>query len=539
MNRLFHEMWSKHMPKLNPEIMNGLATLYLPKSEEYIDKVMRSAFHGLIDGLEYLGYERCSPQEEYEVSTRQKNNKRTYDLAKSYIYLVKYKLAFKGEPLPYQYIFLPYVDDAGIIRIGGAMFHITPVLSDKVISPGPKSIFVRLLQYKLNFYRTGYSIAVNGVSEAVQVVWSVIYNQPKENRKVPQTTKALTCLAHYLFAKFGVTETFRRYTGVVPIFGTSKDVNIDNYHPDAWIIVDSAHQQHKPLGYIGEYYEGTKIRVAIPKASWNSVTQSFVSSFFYVVDHFPEQMLVAYIDNTQQWKLLLGYILFSSHYTSGNLATKINEHFVSLDTYVDNIAIEKLAEKGYRIENFYDLLALLTTQYTELAAENSQANSMYGKYLDVLYYVMLPITTSIFTTKFALMKMTQKSPPQFANIKDTFTRKLKPGPIFKLSSDNPVTETVSYSGDHKFFKLTSKVTQQESGPAGRRGRARRKVVGEDEYLNASMIEGGSLLFLAKSNPRPSNRINPYVKMDMATGTILPNPALSELLARTDYKLSQK
>lgn len=551
MNRLFAQLCEENFPRANDAVMHGLAEYYInrpatplssaSKAEVYLDKVASSAFNNLIPGLVYHGIERCTPEEEYVVTTRSKNNRRTYDLAKSDIYLVKLKLSFNDVPLPDQYMYLPYVRTGGIIYLGGSMFHITPVLSDKVISPGRNSIFIRLLQYKLNFYRCPHSIIVNGEREAVLVVWSLIYNQNKENRKVPPTTKANTSLAHYLFAKYGFTETFRKYAGVIPIVGTSQDITPGNYPIDKWMIIESAHKHFKPTGYVGEFYAGTDIRLAIPKADWNPVTQSFISGFFYVVDHFPEQILATYVDNKQTWMLTLANILFSSHYTVGNLHSRISEHFVSLDSYVDNIAIEKLAEKGYRIENFYDLLALLTSRYNELTADNIHANSMYGKYLDVLYYVMLPITTAIFTTKFALMKQVSKSalPPSYNNIRDTFIRKLKPGPIFKLSSDNPVTETVSYSGDHLYFKLTSKITEQESGPAGRRGRSGRKVGGEDKYLNASMIVGGSILFLSKSNPTPTNRINCFVNIDPVTGTILPNEEFAELLNRTDELLSMK
>ena len=549
MNRLFAQLCEENFPRANEQIMSGLADYYInrpatpyssaSKTEAYLDKVCASAFNNLIPGLVYHGLERCTPEEEYVVTTRSKNNRRSYDLAKSDIYLVKLKFSFNDTPLPDQYMYLPYTRRGDIFYLGGSMFHITPVLSDKVISPGRNSIFIRLLQYKLNFYRCPHSIIVNGEREAVLVVWSLIYNQNKENRKVPPTTKANTILAHYLFAKYGFTETFKKYVGVVPIVGTSKDITEQNYPPTEWLIIESAHKHYKPTGYVGEFYAGTDIRLAIRKVDWNHISQAFVSGFFYVVDHFPEQILASYVDNKQTWLLTLASILFSSHYTVGNLHSRISEHFVSLDSYVDNLAIEKLSEKGYRIENFYDLLALLLSRYNELTAENIQANSMYGKYLDVLYYVMLPITTAIFTTKFALMKQVSKSPPTYTNIRDIFIRKLKAGPVFKLSSDNPVTETVSYSGDHLYFKLTSKITEQESGPAGRRGRSGRKAGGEDRYLNASMIEGGSILFLSKSNPTPTNRINCFVKVDPVTGTILPNPELVDILRKTDELLSMK
>lgn len=540
MNRLFAQMCEKHMPKLNPLIMEGLACTYLSRVEEYADRAARSAFHGVIEGLEYVGIERCTPEEEYQITTKIKNNRRQYDLAKSDIYLVKVKLRFQGIDLPDRHLFLPYCRPGGLIYLGGSLFHFTPVLSDKVISPCPDSIFVRLLQYKLKFYRVSHAIVANGEKQTVPIVHSLIYNQKKENRKVPISTKAVTCLVHYLMAKFGFTGAFQKYLGFTPVVG-GEEINSETYPSDNWVIVQTAYSALKPPSFIGDTYKGTSIRLAVPIHCWNNDTRAFVSGFFYAVDHFPSYMMADWVDNTQCWQIILAYILFGNAYSSGSLYSRVSEHFTSLDSYVDSQAIEKLAEKGYTVNNFFDLLSLLATRYNELSSDNSQSSSMYGKYLDVLYYAMLPITTSMFTTKFALMKMATKSQPTYDRVKDTFIRKFNPGPVFKLSSDGTVTETVSYSGDHLYFKLTSKITEQESGPSGGRGGkgGARKSVGEDKHLNTSMIEGGSILFLSKSNAVPTNRINPFAIIDTATGTIVQNPKLKERLAYAEELLSRK
>ena len=537
MNRLFSQMCEEHMPKVNPLIMNGLACTYIPRAMEWLDRAARSAFNGVIPGLEYVDCQRCTPEEEFMVATKAKNNRRHYDLARSDIYLVKIKLRFDGVDLPDRYIYLPFCREYDLIYLGGSLFHFTLVLSDKVISPGPRAIFVRLLQYKLNFYRTTHAIVANGDKQTVSVVHSLIYNQKKENRKVPVTTKAVTCLVHYLLAKYGFTKAFQMYTGCVPVVGTT-DITPETYPVEEWVIVETAHKNFKPSTYIGDYFKGTDIKIAVPIHKWNTDVQAFVTGVFYVLDHFPAEMRAEWIDNTERWQLLLAYILFSSIYSAGTLHSRVTEHFASLDSYVDPQAIEKLAEKGYNIDNFFDLLALLATRYTELSEENTQSSSMYGKYLDVLYYAMLPITTSMFTTKFALMKMGSKSTPTYDRVKDILIRKLKPGAVFKLTSDASVTESVAYSGDHPYFKLTSKITEQESGPSGRKGKTRR-AGGDDKYLNTSMIEGGSILFLSKSNPIPTNRINPFVQVDIKTGTIIPNPKFKERLAYTEELLSRK
>ena len=191
MDDLFSRLTDLHTPKANPLVMKGLACYYMQYADQYVDSVFKSASKSFPQGLEYLGYERCTPYEEFIQITRVINNKRLYDLAKSDLYMNKYKFAFNGKPLPDRFIYLPFVAEGGLFHLGGPLYHITPVLSDKVISPGTDSIFVRLLRDKIIFKRCYHSFVVNNVRETSHVIWSQIYRRPKDNnKKIPATTKA-------------------------------------------------------------------------------------------------------------------------------------------------------------------------------------------------------------------------------------------------------------------------------------------------------------------------------------------------------------
>lgn len=530
MNDLFSRLMAENTPKVNREVMEGLAVIYMKSVEEYIDRVFTSASKSLPPGLEYVGYERCTPQEEYEEITKVKNNKRSFDLAKSDLYLVKFKFAFEGIPLPDRYIYLPFVSDAGIFNLGGTMYHITPVLSDKVISPGLDNVFVRLLRDKIIFRRCLHTVVIDGRIETSYVIWAHIYRKPRDNKKVPITTKAETCISHYLFAKYGFTEAFRKYTGTVPVIGED-EINIKNYPSDSWVICESSGAP--PRTFIGGFYKGSKIKLAIPRDKFTSDMKTLVSGFFYVVDHFPERFKPSYVDSTSLWMILLGHIVFSGLYGENKLYKSIEEHFMSLDDYVDNIIIDKLKETGRTISNFYDLLAMVSAEFNELILDSdSTALSMYGKNLEVLYYVLYDITSSIFKVNFRLSKLASKKPLQMKDVIETFNKNMKMGAIYGLTSGKIITETVSYSGDHMYFKITSKITEQESLPGATRGKSKRLSVGEDKHLDVSMLEAGSVLFLSKSNPTPTNHINPFVNIDLSTGTILPNPELKDILDKT-------
>lgn len=534
MEPLFARLVEAHTPKVNDHVMRGLATTYMSKAEEYIHKVFTSASKSFPQGLTYVGYERCTPEEEYNEITKVKNNKRIYDLAKSDIYLMKYKFAFQDQLLPDRHVYLPFVGDAGIFSLGGALFHITPVLSDKVISPGFDSIFVRLLRDKIIFKRCYHSLIIDGVRETTHVIWSQIYRKPRDNKKVPITTKALTTVPHYLFAKLGFTETFRRFTGSVPIVGED-EINENTYPKESWVICESS--QVKPKTYMGDFYEPTRIRLAIKKDAWNTTTKALVVGLFYVIDHFPARFKPNYLDSQSLWMILLGHIVFSGLYGENKLFTNIQEHFMSLDDYVDTIVIEKLKENDYHVNDFYDLLALILGIFNNLVLDSEHsALSMYGKSLEVLYYVLYDITAGIFKVNFRLSKLASKKKLILKDVVETFNKNMKMGAIFGLSSGKIIAEGVSYSGDHMYPKITSKLTEQESLPGAARGKSKRLVVGEDKHIDVSMVFAGSALFLSKSNPTPTNRVNPYINIDLATGTILPNPKFQEISARTEALL---
>lgn len=539
MHPILAEFVAQDTPKFNKEVVNGLACTYLtPENiERYLDHIFRSASKSFPAGLTYEGYARCTPFEEYCEMVKSKTNSRQFELAQTNIYFIKFMFSYNGEPIhPPRYVWLPYVEDAGTMHIGGALYQISPVLSDKVISPGRDTVFVRLLRDKLIFLRCMHSVSIDGVRENSYVVWSKIYRNSKEKRLA--TTKALPTVPHYLFAKYGFSECFQKYVGFVPVVGT--DITRENYPESDWVICESSSAVTKvpPPGFMGVNYTPSNIKLAIPRDKWSPLVKSFVAGLYYVIDHFSDRWKPEWLDDKRLWIILLGHIYYSGIYGDNKNYTLMSEHFNSLDEYADPIIIEKLRESGHVIEDFYDLMVLLMDKYNSFIHDTGNSVlSMYGKSLEVLYYVLLDITTSIFTVNFKLNRMAKRAAQtsrvhlSLNAITETFNRYLTPGKIFKIRQKNVAVEPTSYSGDNKYPKFTSKIVEQEANPGLGRNKSgkKRKVISENNHLDISMVEAGSILFLSKNNPSPASRINPYVRLDLATSTIVPNPEFKELI----------
>lgn len=533
MNRLFADMVERSIPKFNPHVMNGLACLYVPEAQRWLHDIIVSASKSFPPRLVYEGCERCTPLEEFTESTRIRSSKRVYDIAESDLFLVRLKFSFvetdgRKEPLPDRYIYLPFVNQAGIFHLGGSLWHISGVLSDKVISPGFNSIFVRLIRDRLKFRHVGHSVVIDERRDTLNVVWSGIYRKLPKERSVPLTTKAFSSVAHYLFARHGFTTTFQKYAGFTPVV---KEYGPEYRAPKNVIVCRSSYfgTKSRPSTFVGYDYRASNLCIEIPRDRWNSTTAALVVGFFYVIDHFPDRFTASRIDSVFLWSVLLGHIIFPGAYGEDKLHENIRDHFASLDDYLDGIVQEKLKEIGWYVNDFYDLIARIMTDFPSLLLGNQiDINSMYSKSIEILYYMLADISFNIFRVNYRLRKNEAKKPLTRQNVIEAFNKILTPRSIFNIQKDQLITETVSYCGDHMYPKLTSRITDQESGSRHRR-KAKRVVLSRNNHLHSSMVEGGNVLFLSKSNPMPNTRLNPYVNIDIKTGTILPDPRFKETL----------
>lgn len=535
MDPLLHQLMQREIPHVNPDIGNGLAVKHIPMVEKYIDSVMHSAAKGFPEGLEYLGCERCTPLEEFNYVSKKKNGRRSVDVARSDIYLMKYHFKFKGVDLPPRYLYLPYVSDGGTMTISGSRYAVSPVLSDKIISPGLSNIFVRLLRDKLTFERQPYAIIIDNINETSQVIWSMIYHKPQSLKTLKATVKMNCALMHYLLCKYGFTETFKRYGGATPVIG-EREINDTNYPNTDWVICRST--QVKPKGFGKGFYQATEIRVAIRKEEFTPLVKSMITGFFYIVDHFPSRIMPTYVDNTRLWSILLGHILFSGSINEGTLYTDISKHFKSLDEYIDIIIAVKLKEIGYECNDIYHLFAIIIQNFNEWILDaNEKVSSLYGKELSILYHVLYDITSAIFNLNFKLKSASKKEITD-KEIISTMNMVLKTGLIFSITRQHVNMSTVSYSGDNKFFKITCIMVPQTSSNRMTAKKTRASISDPAKRLHVSVAEVGGYSNLPKSDPTGHARINPHLKID-DKGSVLQDPAKIPLLSQVEEMIRRR
>ena len=563
MDPTFSELRERITPKFNHAIASGIATEQIPNALKFIDRVWKSISREFPDCLQYDGYKRCMPPEEYAAGARKKTPTKTtkrvetklkkapkiaFDVARSDVFMVKFKFNFREpgkttfEPMREVITYLPFVTTGGMITMAGSQFVISPILQDIVISPDNDNVFAQLLCIKLIFRRQDFSFQVDDKNRSVQVVWSDIYNKNEEMKNLQPTTKMETTLAHYMFCKYGVTETFSIYLGVKPIIGTDEDINRENYPYEDWVICES--RGIAPTGANKNEYVRSRIRMAIPRNKFDQHVESFAGAFFYLVDHFSKRLVVKDIDNLWLWKVLLGHILWTGDMNEGLLHDKVRDHFRSIDQYMDLITQQKLKSIDIDVETTYDFFVHVMKHCNKWILQDSdRVSSMYGKELSTLSYVLYDITREIVKANFAIHTAYRRSvsdpkrPMTKTTVEEIFKKMLKPGPIFRITNGRAGVSSIAVPGDNMAFKLTTILVAQASS---NKKSSRRESAGQlnSKMLDSSIAACGGYLNIQKKTPTGRTRLNVYGHVSNNYITTEP-PQFAALLRQTNLKFKRR
>lgn len=540
-------------PPMNSSVINGLAVTHLPHAMRYVEGIVRNIFNGLIPGLKFERMIKCSPEEELRKEQRRKNEKLVIDIARSDLYVVGLDFSYvdptkidamtgkpdlKRYPLQRKYLFLPFVGPAGSITLSGSRFFISPVLSDIVLSFERESVFVRLLRDKFSVKRLEHTIYVNNRITTASVIWSEIYHLTKEREK-EKTSKTHCALMLYLLCQFGLKETLKRYGKSECLVGDASTVNPSTCPSDQWTVFQSS-RALKRRGFKGKQTY-VDFRVAIPNGSVTPFITTMIGSLFYLLDSYPERFeKIEWLESREKWMLIMGYIYFGENQHRGVLLTDVQEHFKSIDEYLDPIILDKLQSVGIIVDNTYDFLALIIERFGEwMIGTANKINSLYDKELSILYDTLLPVTTSIFNCYYKL-KSSAKSNLKGLSVRDIekiMDTTIRSRAIFGIVKTQNGLSSMSYSGSNKIVKITSVMNpQKRSGGAGNADDAG-QLRDPEKRLHVSFVDVGNYSNLTGKNPIGSQRINPYIELD-SNGKVLRSKETREALDRTQEMIKR-
>lgn len=529
----------KQIPRFNERVCGGFAVGEMKHVEEFVHRIWKCAEESFPPGLQYMGYERCTPQEEYNTITAKRHNRQSYEVSQSNMFLVKYMFRFQGEDFKPRFIYLPYVTECGLITILGSDFQISPVLADKAISVGVDNIFIPLYRDKLTFRRLVHPFIVDDTRVNSYVIWSSVYHTSSRRgtRNAPsikKTVDAEATVVHYLFCKYGLTRTFADFAGADVVVADEGQINHKTHPPSIWRICRST--RVKPSKVRSKFYKPSNVVLAIRHEHYNQVTESMIASFFYVADHYPEEVQPEYVDDLTHWLVLMGYVYIVDKESKGKLANAIQAHIESLDDYVDVMSQDELRNEGIHVNDVYELFFYVVEHFSTMITNGStEVASMYDKRLKVNRYVLFDVIKGIFNMTFELKKHTKKQISK-KEIIDTMNKHIKQELAFDINKSHPEATSISSPGDNMIFKITSNIVLQTSAGAG--GKSKKTAVVEpSKLLHVSIAPVGSYSNLPKSDPTGRNRINPNVELT-ADGSIVKRTDIAELLDRTQANIQR-
>lgn len=516
-------------PPLNPDTANGLAVVHMREAEHYIDSVLRAVLKD-VPGFKYVGCERVSPLEEFAELTRPrargtgKQQRRQYNMARSDTYMLRYHFEFEGKPFS-KLLSLPFISEAGTMFIRGTKYAISPAIVDQVISITPPNVFVRLLRDKLNFTRGPYWYVANSgphrleMRETVSVVRSIIYKH-KASQKPKMRAKMFnvdTCLVFYLLCKYGAAGMFRTFTNTEVIFVRAEDYEtLQQYENDDWVICRSMAAKPKTLGKAD--YLPTNVRLIIAKSNYNETTKALIAGFYYVLDHFSEEVTIDQVNDTAKWRVCMGMTLWGHEVNAGKLHDDLTDHIDSLDNYIDEIMKLKFKQIGLEINNVYELFFIIIDRFNtwQLAYVNNESN-LYGKELSVLYYVLEEMVKHIVLFYFKLVKDSKTGLTE-SDVANNLMRNLHTQEILNLYKGNGCVSVVNSSGDNKIFRITQVLVPQSKTKITRSS-GNVNLNDPSMRLDVSLAEVCSYLGMTKASADGWTRLNLHMAVGPTGGLI--------------------
>lgn len=512
------------MPRMNRDICHGLATEQMKEVAEAIDTIWRDGAESFPKGLRYVDMTMATPHEAFREIVRQIKPKRTFDIAPSDLCLYKVRFTFEDEygrveELRPRYLSLPFVRDGNLFVLEGTQYRITPVYGGRIFSIEGDRVYMSSPRTRLCFLRENVCILKNSYITHTSVIHSKIYRPKKENA----VTNRFSTLTHYMFAEFGVTETFKRYYNCnVKVGGEELDELIET---GEWIVYASRKLKPKNLKMSDRDYTGCDLRIAIPAGEFSLAAESAVGAFYYSLDYFPEAMGVDDVDVPDLWLRLLSRFIFKADDSDYKRYDQMITHRGVVQQYMDRTTRRQLSLDGIPCDSIYDLFGYLTTHFNDMVLYND-VGSLYYQELSTVKHVMYDVIAMIFNLMFDLTTLSgdRLTAKKISQIMD---RRLQRDKITGVTKHGEVTPDSSAS-DCKVFGPTANMVSQNSVSIATRGSTEYSLSPDDpgQQIHPSQIEVNSYSMMTKSTPTGRGKCNPYMQFG-ERWQIVPNPKLAD------------
>lgn len=525
---LFKKAIDKYLPKMNPNIMNGLSREWMESGPSAIDEQITGLMKNTDKSLTYMGYRMLNAEEQH---AKMVNNAGEFDITKNNLTLWSFEFNFNEKPIRNNFvIFLPYMERGDMTYISNTLYHFTPILSTGIITPYPNKIFILMSKDKFFIERYLYTVTVDGVDYPLDIIYS-----NGLNRKVGKEKPVKTPILMYALARYGLSKYLELFlpNKKFEIVDLTKELEYDKekYH----LI--------KSTGKIPEKFKGRwelhHIGFLIEKDCKKSMM--LATALLLVFDYIPviAKQLVKLIGNANEvdhWQTAFVKLMFldtKEDSEVGKQSAKLKITLNNYDIYMDEWTKHRLHSVGYFVDTFYAFLVKMSEDYNYLTINNQKYMAdINNRYLDIVYNINYDIKEAI-NMLFLKLNNNYLNESQNSltvsnvekhfrptNAKGSLARGIIKGIVGGRNGAALALEVVNKSNDDLFSGLTGSINLRERGEGTKKATKRKSGKSNVIRVNPTDPFIGSALALRKSYPSPLLILNPFVDIDMCTGKFI-------------------
>lgn len=532
----------EYLPKMTDVIVDGIAHRQSHNGgiERTVESYLKGAFRregdydgeGLPDNFNFLNLKRVTPLEEHKLRTdRIKpvfSRRAGLDISKTSTYVVKAVFTNNGDTFE-RPIAIPFVERGNLIYIRNSLFGISNVMKSRGMSRTPNGYFVEFPRHKVTFESTVGEFEMNGRTEHVLIPTATNLHSKTGKR----TFKPV--IVGWLLAKYGVTETFRR-------FGNT-DVQIYANNDPALAEID--HDKFYVCRGIGKGRIQCPIVLVVPRASATPELKVLVGGTLYIAASEPDQMSVDEADALERWMILLGYMIYGKNHIKSlvHILEEMQTHLTSIERFMDEKFKRELFSVNIDADDIYEFLFHIIYSMTKRStSETRDIANLEGRFISPVEYMLRDLRESIFETMYSITRQARKdrgSPIPTNQIKQMIDRGIPIDRVTKMNTGHGEIASFITASDNLFLAQTANcIDQTEAKKQSGRGGGTVSMSAPDKQLHATYVFLCSILWQPKSSPYSTSRINPYVYIDEETRiSVRPEDRADYLLLQAD--LDQK